>query len=167
IDVTYFNETLTDEISGFGASVVNLDGDSERQGVEVSLNLRPVDGLAVGASYTYLEASEPDGSEEVRRPQHSAGVNAAYTFYEERATVGADVTYFGDNVQRDFSDDSFTSPKVDVDGYLVVDLNASFEVTENVSIIGKVENAFDNDYQEVLGFGSQPLAATVGLKVKF
>ncbi|MEL6284365.1 MAG: hypothetical protein AAFQ73_16635, partial [Pseudomonadota bacterium] len=116
-----------------------------------------------------FSAGRPRSSWNTARCKRPTNSRAApdYTFYEERATVGADVTYFGDNVQRDFSDDSFTSPKVDVDGYLVVDLNASFEVTENVSIIGKVENAFDNDYQEVLGFGSQPLAATVGLKVKF
>ncbi|MEO1292194.1 MAG: TonB-dependent receptor, partial [Pseudomonadota bacterium] len=112
VDVTYFNETLTDEITGFGDTVINDEGDSDRQGIEVSLQVEPIDNLTVGASYTYLDATDPDGSQEVRRPRHQAGATIAYRFFEDRATIGADATFFGENTQRDFGDASFTSPKV-------------------------------------------------------
>ena len=172
VDVTYFNEVLTDEIATIGINVDNLNGDSDRQGVEASLTLTPVEGLLIKGSYTYLEAKEPDGSAEVRRPRHSGGANVAYTFFDGRATIGADATYFGDNVQRDFSAltnvfPNFIAPKGDVAGYFVVDLNASFAVTEQLEIFGSVENVFDNSYQEVQGFGSQPIAAYLGATAKF
>lgn len=167
IDVTYFRERLEDEIAGSGLTVSNLDSDSERQGIEVSAMLTPLDGLTIGASYTFLDASEPDGATEVRRPEHSAGANIAYRFLEDRATIGADVTYNGANRQANFGDPSFASPRVGVDGYLTVDLNASFAVADGAEVFGTVKNLFDAENEDVLGYAGQPLTAGLGVKVKY
>ncbi len=167
VDVTYFNETLTDEISGSGTTVTNLNGNSKRQGVEVSGSFEPVDGLTIGVSYTYLDADEPSGAQEVRRPKHAAGANIAYRFFDDRATIGADVTYNGTTQQRSFGGPGFSGPRVAVDDYLKVDLNASFAVTDNVEIFGSVENVFDAKYQEVIGYEGQPLTGYAGVKVRF
>lgn len=167
VDVTYFNETLSDEISGTGTTVTNLSGKSERQGVEISGSFEPIDGLTVGVSYTYLDAREPGGAQEVRRPKHAAGANIAYRFFDDRATIGADVTYNGTTQQRSWGGPGFSGPRMAVDDYLKVDLNASFAVTEKVEIFGSVENVFDAKYQEVLGYEGQPITGYAGVKVKF
>ncbi|MCI4662369.1 MAG: TonB-dependent receptor [Neomegalonema sp.] len=167
IDVTYFNERLRDEITGFGTTVINEDGTSKRQGVEVSLRVRPIDPLTLGFSYTWLDATDPDGTREVRRPRHAASADIAYRFFDERAQIGAVATYFGDNLQSDFGDASFTSPKVQHDGYFVIDLNASFKVSDGVELFGRVENLLDEDYEEVRGYTSQPRQGFVGLRAKF
>lgn len=167
IDVTYFNETLSDEISGSGTTVTNLNGDSTRQGVEISGSVEPVDGLTIGVSYTYLDAEEPNGAQEVRRPKHAAGANIAWRFFDDRATIGADVTYNGETQQRSFGGPGFSGPRMAVDDYVKVDLNASFDITENATIFGSVENVFDAKYQEVIGYAGQPVTGYAGVKVKF
>ncbi len=172
VDVTYFQATLTDEtatttLSTGESTPINLVGESERQGVEVQATISPIQGLFLSASYTYLDATEPDGTQEVRRPKNAFGLNVAYTFLDGRATVGADLTYNGGDVQGDFSDASFTSPKVSVEDYFVVDFNASYKVTEDIKVYGVLNNAFDEDYQEVLGFASRPQQAYLGVKVGY
>src|SRR5690606_35838708 len=71
VDVTYFNSELTDEIVSVFPSVENDFGKSKRAGVEVSARVH-VAGLDLGGSYTYLDAQDPDGTDEVRRPKHQA-----------------------------------------------------------------------------------------------
>lgn len=164
LSATYFNERLIDAISGSGVSVINLDGTTKKQGVELAAVASPVDNLTVELSYTYLDGETDSGAPLARRPEHSAAIDVAYTFYEDRASVGASLIYFGDNYQRDFGDSSFSSPFVKHDGYTTVDLKASYAVAENIELFGSVKNVFNADYEEVRGFKSQPLTGYLGVK---
>lgn len=172
VDVTYFNEKLENEIRGSGLTAINLLGTSDRQGIEVALALNPTDDLTIKASYTYLDATEPDGSPEIRRPEHSVGLNAAYRFLEGRATIGTDITLNAGLFDQDWTDPSanippYIAPKVRLADYVKVDLFGSYKLTEQAEVYGKVVNLFDSKYQEVLGFGVQPLTAYVGVRSKF
>lgn len=82
IDVTYFNEKLEDEIESYLAgtedgvqifSYRNQEGKSPREGVEISSRLQPTEDLTLGLTYTYLDAQNPDGSVEIRRPATNSG----------------------------------------------------------------------------------------------
>ncbi|WP_343328072.1 TonB-dependent receptor [Leisingera sp. MMG026] len=75
VDVTYFDETLTGEIESYMVNATtfsyrNQAGDSERKGVELAASLDATENLYLNLSYTYLDATNPDGSVEVRRPEH-------------------------------------------------------------------------------------------------
>lgn len=85
IDVTYFNEKMEDEITYvYGAapdgraSYVNQPGKSPREGVEVTGRLQATEDLSLALNYTYLDASNPDGSVEIRRPRHELGLSARW-----------------------------------------------------------------------------------------
>lgn len=166
-ELTYFNETLEDEITGTGTSVTNLTGETDKQGIEAALTASPVAGLSVTASYTFLDTEDANGLVETRRPRHSGGLGVQYSFLDDRARVGGVLTYFGEHQQRDFSDSSFTSPFVTVDEALTLDLNASYKVTDSIEIFGTVKNVWNEDYQEVLGFAAQPRAGYLGVRASF
>ena len=83
IDVTYFDEELTDEIGssfdpGLNASVpVNNPGKSPRKGIEAGASVDVNDQLRLSLAYTWLDATEPvpvaagtRNAVEVRRPEH-------------------------------------------------------------------------------------------------
>lgn len=172
VDLTYFNERLKNEIRGSGTSVSNLLGTSDRQGLEVAAAINPTEDLTVKVSYTYLDASEPDGTVEIRRPRHSGGLNVAYRFLDDRATIGADVTLSGALFDADWTDPAanappYVAPKVRLDDYVKVDVFGSFKVTEHAEIYGKVVNLFDAKYEEVSGYGVQPLTAYAGVRSRF
>jgi outer membrane cobalamin receptor len=50
-------------------------------------------------------------------------------------------------------------------GYENVFVNASFRVTRNVELHVRVDNALDEQYQEVLGYSALSRNATGGLKL--
>ena len=81
VDLTYFRENLADEITevslpGGGISFINQSGESTREGVEVSGQVQATDALGLRLGYTWLNAENPDGSVEVRSPEHELTLGA-------------------------------------------------------------------------------------------
>ncbi|KUO66033.1 MAG: hypothetical protein APF80_07080 [Alphaproteobacteria bacterium BRH_c36] len=167
VDVTYFNQNLENEIfSTFFGPPVNLSGESERQGVEVTASVRPVDGLTLTGSYTYLDASGVDGLAELRRPEHSGSLNVAYTFAEGRGLVNLGLVYNGKMDDLAFNAFTFARSQVTLKDYTVVNLSAHYDVTEDVRLFGRVENLLNEDFQQVFGFETAPVAAYGGVRIK-
>ncbi|MEM8975525.1 MAG: TonB-dependent receptor [Pseudomonadota bacterium] len=175
VDATFFKADLTNEIGsrtlpGFISQPINRTGESERKGVEVQITLKPIQGLTVTGVYTYVDSTDADGLIEARRPKHSGGIKTAYTFLRGKAHIGVDVTYKGEDRQPDFgaaSPVTFISPIVTVDDSVVVDLNGSYQLTESVKVYGVVNNLFDQESTEALGFASRPTTAYLGVKVGY
>lgn len=170
VDVTYFKTDLTNEIAGWGNTLINLVGKSERQGVEVSSRVALMPGLVVGGSYTFLEAMEPDGGIEVRRARHSGRLDVNYTFDGGRGNFNIAAMYNGRNQDTAFFEfPAFTyhSVRVTLDDYLLVNVAASYKITPGVEVYGRVENAFDANYQEVFGYETAGIGAYAGLRFKY
>lgn len=168
VDVTYFNERLKDEITttfaGFFTTPANLAGTSTREGVEVALTARPFDDVTIRGSYTYTDAKEPGGLEEVRRPHHAAAVNVNYAFADGRGTAFVDVVYNGRMQDLEFIT-ATPQTRVTLDDYTLVNIGGSFQVTDTTRLYGRVENLFDEVYEEVFGFNTQGITAFFGVRV--
>lgn len=168
VDVTYFNSNLTDEIIDVYPSVENDLGKSKRQGVELSARWHMA-GLDVGGSYTYLDATDPDGSNEVRRPKHQASFDVSGRFGpDERGTFSAGVIYNGamlDNDYRNYFNNGFLLEKSRLDSYTVVRLAASYRVTDTVELFGRLENAFNETYQQTISYATPGRAVHGGVRV--
>ncbi len=168
VDVTYFSSTLEDEIVSLFPTVVNDDGESEREGVEVaaSVILGP---LSLAGSYTHLLARDPDGSREVRRPRHQASLSvAAEVGPEKRGTLDLGVIYHGEMLDTDFRDyyaNGFLSEKSPLDAYVLVRVAGSWRLTEALVLFGRVENLLDEDYQEVISYGTPGRSAYAGIRL--
>jgi len=179
LDVTYFHANLTNEIVGFGTSIANLNGESERSGIEVALRAQLTPSLRFGASYTYLDANgadlniDPTGTvlfPEVRRPRHAGRADLTYAFADGRGSVNLAAIYNGrmqDNAGFVAPDFTFTSSRVTLDDYWLVNLAASYKLQKGVELFGRVENALDAQYQEVFGFNTPGITAFAGLRFTF
>ncbi len=178
-DLTYFRTRLEDEINGFffdpslGAfgmfTAVNRDGTSKSSGVEIELSARIIDGLSTTASYTYTDASQPDTSgqqqREIRRPRHMAALNLNYAFLG-RAQLNANVSYSGEQTDVFFPPFPAPSEVVSLDAYTLVNLTGSVAITDNVSVLARVENLFDKTYENVFGFATPGVGAFLGVRIK-
>lgn len=163
-DLTYFEAELTDEIVGFGQTVINQTGVSDRRGIEFSLSAQLSPELLLNGTYTYTDATDPDGREEVRRPPHSASLSLAYSFLDGRARLSTDAVYNSERKDDDFS--NFINPaRVTLDDYLLVNVAGSYKLDDNFEVFGRVENLIDEDYEEVFGFSTAPVTAFGGVKV--
>ena len=179
LDVTYFHANLTNEIIGFGTSLANLGSESERSGIEVALRAELTPSLRFGASYTYLNATgadlnlDPTGTilfPEVRRPRHAGRADLTYVFAEGRGSVNLAAIYNGrmqDNAGFVAPDFTFTTSRVTLDDYWLVDVAASYKLQRGVELFGRVENALDAQYQEVFGFNTPGITAFAGVRFTF
>lgn len=169
IDVTYFNEKLTDEISslslGGGAfTYENQAGESTREGVEISGNMQATDTVSLRMSYTYLDAKNPNGSVEIRRPRHEFTLGATVETFGGRGSVSADLRHVSANYDTQFFG---TYPTIKLPSYTTVDVAADYDLNDRVTLTGRITNLFDDDAVDVWGYASRGRAAYIGVRANF
>ncbi|MCX8227495.1 MAG: TonB-dependent receptor [Sulfitobacter sp.] len=169
IDVTYFNEKLTDEISalslGGGAfTYENQAGDSTREGIEVSGDMQATEAVSLRMSYTYLDAKNPNGSVEIRRPRHEFTLGATVETFGGRGSVSADLRLVSANYDTQFFG-AFATEKLP--SYTTVDVAADYDLNDRVTLTGRVTNLFDDDAVDVWGYASRGRAAYIGVRANF
>ncbi|MBZ0124533.1 MAG: TonB-dependent receptor [Roseovarius sp.] len=165
VDVTYFNETLENEIidvpTGPGTfTFANEVGSSTREGVEVEGSLAATDLIDLRLSYTYLEARNPNGTVETRRPRHELGLGVTARTSDGRGSATADIRHVADNTDMQFFP-PFTPARLP--DYTLVNLSARFAVTDNVDATLRVENLLDETYSDVWGYVGRDRTIYVGL----
>ncbi|MEM9387323.1 MAG: TonB-dependent receptor [Pseudomonadota bacterium] len=173
-DITYFNADLEDEIQSVFlfeqglSSVANDEGDSDRQGVEVSVAYQPRSGTLVRAAYTYTDATDAAGRE-VRRPEHTASLLVDQSFLDERFAIGASVVHNGDQLDTDFRNffETFVAEATPVESYTLVNLHVRFQVIDSLQVYARVENLFDEDYEEIISYATPGAAVYAGFRYRF
>jgi vitamin B12 transporter len=167
LDATYFTATLKDEIVSIYPSVENDLGESDREGVELTARVN-LGSISFGGSYTYLDATDPDGTEEVRRPKNQASFDITGRFgAHDRASFSAGVIYNGqmlDNDFRDYFNHGFVAEKTPLTSYTVARLSGAYRITDRVELFARLENAFDEDYEEALSYATPGRAAYGGVR---
>ena len=178
LQLAYFNQDLQDEIDGFVFdpdtflfTAQNKETGSNRQGIEVIFDTRLGESFTIGASYTYTDATEKnaDGQsvQEVRRPRHMASASANYYFAQSKGNLNLDLRYNGTQQDLYFSPVTYTSERVDIDAYTVLDLATSWKLTQSLELTGRITNLLDEEYEEVLGFARPGRAVYAGLRGNF
>lgn len=166
VDLTLFHNRITDLIDGAGNTAVNLPGVTTVRGVEVALNAEPLEGLTFDGQYTFTLAQDPNGAQLIRRPRHTASLNAGYVFLDGRATVDLGMNYNGDQQDFQFSNFFANRQRVTLDSYVKVDASVAYRITDRVEVFGRIENLLDQDYQDVFGFSNPGIGAFAGLKIR-
>ena len=140
---------------------VNI-GRARTQGLESYLSWQALDTLKLRADYTYTDAEDKDLREElVRRPKNKVTGEARWQALDA-LSLDARLLYIGTWIDgsRDFS-----VPRLNAHPYMTVDLAASYALTENLTVTGRVNNLFDKSYEDPVGFLQPGQAFYAGLKV--
>ncbi len=175
LELNLFGDRLRDEIDGFVFdpttflfTAANRDGSSRRRGLEAVASFDLTESLSASASWTWLDADEPDGSggyrEELRRPRQSGALNVTYAGSGRwRANLSAS----WNGRRKDLFFPPFPEPSrtVVLGDYLNVSIAGSFDLTERVSLYGRIDNALDTDYEDVFGFATPGLGLFFGVRV--
>ena len=163
LGLTYFRnefDDLIDYISGRG--YVNIE-DAETWGFEAFIEVVPFKDLSARIKYTYTDTEDDQGERLLRRPLHKAGFNLCYRFLDERGTANLDLLFVGERDDMDFS--VWPARRVELDDYVVVNLSGSFKVHKYVEVFARIENLFDEDYEEAFGYGTPGISAYGGVKL--
>ena len=183
---TYFDQRFRDMIvydgSGGPLEPTYFNGAAAKsRGIETGLTTSPARDVKLSASYTYLLAEATDdgglpsatfaaGQRLIRRPRHSAELAVRSRVFD-RVTLGGSVIYLGPRDDVDFN--QFPAQRVELPGYATVDLATEVEVVRagpgrpGLSGVLRVENLFNEAYDQVVGFPGRRRAVFGGAKFRF
>ncbi|MDX1432595.1 MAG: TonB-dependent receptor [Gammaproteobacteria bacterium] len=161
INVTLFQNRFDDliEFDAGSGTFVQVDS-AETRGVEVALEVRPIDELRITGTYTYLYSEdESDGSELPRRPKNSGSLVADLQM-TSRASMQASMILVGKRY-------NLSGEREPLDAYARFDLAARYAVWRSVELIARIENLFNTDYEEVADLATPGRSFFAGVRAEF
>jgi vitamin B12 transporter len=136
---------------------------AETGGIEVSLSVDPVRRLGFQAGYTRTATEDlSTGEELLRRPNDKISL-VADCRVTEKLGLYLDLTRVGTRKDLDFS--TFPATRVELPGYTLMNLAGSWQVHRQVRINARIENLLNQEYQEVLGYGTPGFGGYLGFKL--
>jgi vitamin B12 transporter len=146
--------------SGFYSNVAQ----TKAHGVELT-GSAVVSEVTFEANYTWTHAENDSpgnanrGKALIRRPEHQANLSASYVWPVGLST-SASVRYVGHSY-----DNAANTTKLDA--YTLLDLRASYPLTDAIEVYGRVENATDRSYETTRNYGSPGRGAYLGVRATF
>ena len=162
-EVTFFDNDYDDLIT-FNPSTFVLENinSAYTQGVEVALTTTLSETVSLRSAYTYTESENRDTDESLlRRPRNKGSITTTYQ-PTDRVTSQVEWRVYGKRFDNDFS--AYPPVRTTLAGYGLVNLAISYKANETFEIFTRVDNIFDQEYEEVLGYGTMGCAAYGGLK---
>ena len=164
--VTWFHNNIrnliaTDPVT-FSTNI-NI-GRARTQGLETYLAWQPFDTLKLRADYTYTEAQDVIQHQElVRRPKTKISADARWQA-TEALSLDVSMLYVGSWIDgsRDFS-----VSHLNAHPYMTADIAASYALTDNLALTGRISNLFDKSYQNPVGFLQPERAFYAGIKANY
>lgn len=122
-------------------------------------------GVSGRVTYTYLDSEDQATDDQLlRRARHKAGFDLrGEPVAGLVASIGGVLT--GVREDNDFS--TFPAARVTLPSYLVINLALEYAVSPRTKVFARVDNLFDREYSEVLGYGSLGAAGYAGATVTF
>lgn len=156
--ITYFDQDTENQIS-FSFAVGGYENIAEvmSQGIELYGAYEITDWLSVSANYAYIDAEDGDGNPVRRIPEHSGDV---------RLGVDPEGPFSG-NVLVRYNGEESNSATTDVDSWTRVDVTGSYDLNETVELFGRIENLFDEEYQQIIGYGTPDLSGYLGIRLRY
>ena len=161
VEGVYFDQKVDDEIyydlvdySGY----LQGDGESSSTGVEFTAEVPLGDMVTFNGNYTYTDTKDFDGEQRLRTPKNMANVGLLITPWNDRLQIN--INY---RIAKDIAEES----KGSVDEYEVLDLSVTLQVIEGLQVYARVENATDEQYQEIPEYNTAGAAGYAGLRYSF
>ncbi|MFA6357219.1 MAG: TonB-dependent receptor [Candidatus Omnitrophota bacterium] len=163
-DLTYFHNDFKnmvdfdlDPASPTYYKYINI-GKATTKGFEFGTKFLPIDTLTLAANYTYTYTENKEtGQQLLRRPKSQVNFDANWVFLPN-ANLDFGANYLGSR-----KDSGYITDK----SYTIFRMAASYDITKNFQIFGRIENLFDKKYQEVNGYGTLGRSFYGGVKAKF
>jgi vitamin B12 transporter len=129
-----------------------VPGISRRSGVEVQGEYVLNDTFTLGANYTYTDSQTNASSAWGAVPRHDLGISLAAQLAPALTGV-LQVQYVAD--------------RADLPDYMLANVTLTYDLGQDRAAYLRVENVFDEQYQQVAGYGTSDRAIYAGLRASF
>jgi vitamin B12 transporter len=159
---------LCETIGQAGGYYANLDR-AKASGVELQASAALTSALALSANYSHIKTvdetpgSPTYGQQLFQRPEDAANLSLTYTWPHRLKTTIAG-RFAGYSSDQNFS--VFPTAIVRLGGYTLLDLRASYSVTDKLELYARVDNATNKWYETIYQYGTWGRTAFFGLRAK-
>ncbi len=164
LEAVYFDQNIEDLIdfdlilfSGY----IQLPGESSSRGVELIADIPMSASWFLLANYTYTDAEDPNGEQRLRAPKHLANLGLSFRPSGGDLAINLYIRSSRDTL------DTVAGTTVELGDYEVVNLSARYQLMESLEIFARVENLFDEEYEEVATYNTSGTAAYAGVRYAF
>ncbi len=160
VSVSYFHNNFSNLIDfQFGSGFQNINR-ARSAGIESVLELKPFEILTLRGTYTYTNAEDNKENKLARRPRHKGSFDADLEVVEN-GHLHINILMVGSRPTSPFD------IRRQLDPYVVVNLAGSYQLTDYLTLFGRIDNALDQEYEEVPGFGTSRVAGFGGFRLTF
>ena len=158
---TLYRLNVEDQISYVGGRYVNI-AETRTDGVEIEGRALLGGGFDLTLAYAWTDAEDRTTGLRLQRVAEHAG-SATLGWTGQRLSGALTVRAEGD--QEDV--DNLTFARATRESFVVANLNAAYGLSEQVTLTARVENLFDERYQQVLDYGEPGLSGYVGIRLRY
>ena len=133
----------------------NIDK-TESYGLEISSKNQISERLYVDSSVSYSKSKDSNNDFLPRRPEFFGSVTATYRINS---------LYLGS--QMNFKNNTKKDATSEIDDFVIVRLFGNYEISDNLTFNTRIENLFDEKYEEVIGYPALGRAMYSGLNYSF
>jgi len=164
----YFNP------STFQSQYINQDKQKDHGG-ELELSFKPTKKISLKAFYSFVDGkitTIQNGKDTtyfnlIRRPKHSAGLNAGIRI-SEKFFVSSNLSWFGKRKDAYFDAMTFQIVNVTLDSYILLDIYAEYAFCKNkLKLFADLRNISNSKYSETAGFNTPGFNGYGGVRVNF
>ena len=163
LGMTFFQNNFKNLISfNAGNFLFENINEATTKGIENFIQTELSDSLLAKVSYTFLDAENDSLGEPLfRRAKHKANLDLNYKLCEKLQTH-LNILVVGPRKDQNFA--TFPVETVTLGEYAVVNLSADYQLQNNIKLFARIDNLFDKDYSEVLGFNTPGAGVYAGIK---
>lgn len=157
VGLTYFDQDTRNLIDfSFALGAFENIAAATSDGFELQGQYRFNDWLEASLSYAWIDAKDGSGAALVRVPERSGDLHFAIN-PDGKFSSTVSLRYNGEE----------QDPNGTVGSWTRVDLAGRYAVSDSVELYARIENLFDRQYQQVIGYGTPGLSGYVGARLNF
>ncbi len=156
LDVTFFHNEIDDLITFDSTTFLAANiAESKALGIESTLALELLEWLEGNLAYTYTDSeNKTTGGVLPRRPRHRGSLQL---FASPLEGLETSTTLVVVNSRRESDGNK-------MDNYAVVNMAASYAVNQHIEPFVRIDNLFDESYEEINGYGTPGFSVYAGIK---
>jgi vitamin B12 transporter len=157
LGVTYFDQDTTNQIDFFfDVGGYGNISEAKSSGFEIEGSFQFSDWAGLAVSYAYIDAVDGEGERLSRVPENSGNVTLRL---DPEGPISGSVLALHNGGEKDQNNV--------VDSWTRVDVSGRYALNEKVEIYVHIENLLDEEYQQILGYGTPGLSGRIGATLRF
>ncbi|RXK88359.1 TonB-dependent receptor [Chlorobaculum sp. 24CR] len=165
LGATWFRTDYEDRISYDPITYVSIQipGTTKTYGLESFAEWRPSKAVFLSMNYTYTYTKDPDGEQLERRPRNKVGVAATWKA-SGKLKLNTNMQWVGSR-RNDGAKNEDCVVTGKLDSYFLANISASYKLNPNVELYGRIDNLFDEYYEEAWSYATPGRSAYAGVKI--